>query len=210
MEFMPRSRLALPLLVVVASLLSCEKKSAAPPPVPLAEDGGYKPLSTRNPARMQALRQEIATVFADVPYPGDDRIVDGNNPYDLEAAALAAAFKGKHWKQLTPQELRYHGLAFLSPEALHFYLPAYLIGSLYDYGETTYTDILPSTVLSLTLADGGTALDKMLRQRDLKRVAVFTPAQKRAIRSFLEYVRDELPELGDDPQKALALYWSRD
>jgi len=207
---MARPRLVLPLLLVATSLLSCEKKNTPPPPVPLAEDGGYKPLSTRNPARLQALKQEIATAFADVPYPGDDGIVDGNNPYDLEAAALTAAFKGKHWKQLTPQELRYHGLAFLSPKALHFYLPAYLIGSLYDYGETTYTDILPSTVLSLTLADGGTAQDQMLRQRDLNRFAVFTPTQKRAIRSFLEYVRDELPGEGDESRKALELYWGRD
>lgn len=210
MKPMPRFRLALPLLLVAVSSLSCEKKNSAPPPVPLAEDGGYKPLSTRNPARMQALKQEIAAAFADVPYPGDDGLVDGNNPYDLEAVALVAAFKGKHWKQLTPQDLRYHELAFLSPEALHFYLPAYLIGSLYDYGQTTYGDIIQSTVFSLMLEDGDTAQDQMLRQRDLKRFAVFTPTQKRAIRSFLEYVRDELPEEGDESRKALELYWGRD
>jgi len=207
---MARPGLMLPLLLIAVALLSCEKKSAPPPPVPLAEDGGYKPLSTRNPARLRALKQEIATAFADVPYPGDDGLVDGNNPYDLEAAALAAAFKGKHWKQLTPQELRYHELAFFSREALHFYLPAYLMGSLYDYGETTYSNIIQSTVFSLMVEDGDTPLDQKLRQRDLKRFAVFTPAQKRAIRSFLEYVRDELPEEGDESRKALALYWGQD
>ncbi|HEX8437865.1 DUF6714 family protein [Archangium sp.] len=208
---MPRTarvRLAPPLLVAAVLSLACEKKSA-PPPVPLAEHGGYKPLSTRNPSRMQALRQEIAAAFADVPYPGDDALVDGDNPYDLESVALVEAFKGKHWKQLTPRELRYNELAFLSREALQFYLPAYLIGSLYDYGETTYGDILPSTVLSLLPPDGNTAEDQMLRQRELKRFAVFTPPQKRAIRSFLEYVRDELPEQGDEPRKALELYWGR-
>jgi hypothetical protein len=204
-------RPALPLLLVGALGLACEKKSS-PPPVPLAEDGGYKPLSSRNPARMQALKQEITAAFSDVPYPGDDALVDGDNPYDLESAALAAAFKGKHWKQLTPRELRYNELAFLSREALQFYLPAYLMGSLNDYGETTYGDILPSTVLSLMLPDGDTAEDQRLRQRELKRFAIFTPAQKRAVRSFLEYVRDELPDetdQGNESRRALALYWGR-
>jgi hypothetical protein len=204
-----RVRLAPPLLMAAILALGCEKKST-PPPVPLAEHGGYKPLSTRNPARLQALKQEIASAFVGVPYPGDDALVDGVNPYDQESAALVAAFKGKHWKQLTPRELRYNDLAFLSREALQFYLPAYLIGSLYDYGETTYGDILPSTLLSLTLTDGTTAEGQLLRQRDLKRFAVFTPAQKRAIRAFLEYVRNELPEQGDEPRKAIELYWGGD
>jgi hypothetical protein len=213
MTFLAPHRLALALLLTTASMLACEKKGPPPSPVPLAEDGGYKPLSNRNPARLQALKQEIATAFAYVPYPGDDAIVDGHNPYDLESAALAKSFKGKHWKQLTPLELRNNELAFLSPRALPFYLPAYLLGSLHDYGGTTYGGILEHTVFSLMLTDGDTAEERRSRQQDMERFEAFTPAQKRAIRSFLEYVRDELPDEfyhGEEPRKALELYWGRE
>lgn len=206
-------RLALALLLSTEWMLGCEKKSPPPTPVPLAEDGGYKPLSPRNPARLQALKQEIATAFADVPYPGDDAIVDGHNPYDLESETLAKAFRGKHWKQLTPLELRNNELVFLSPKALPFYLPAYLLGSLNDYGDTTYGSILEHTVFSLMLTDGDTAEERMSRQREQKRFAALTPAQKRAIRSFLEYARDELPDEfyhGEEPRKALELYWGQE
>ena len=123
------------------------------------------------------------------------------------------AFRGKHWKQLTPRELRHNEIAFLSRKALQFYLPAYLIGSLYDYGDTPYADILHSTVFALALADGDTARDHMLRQHELEMFSVFTPTQKRAVRSFLEYVRDEMPDefyQGEVPRKALESYWSRD
>jgi hypothetical protein len=213
MVLLARPRLVPPLLLTAALMLACEKKNPPPPPVPLAVDGGYKPLSTRNPARMQALKQEIAAAFADVPYPGDDGLVDGNNPYDLERADLVKALKGKHWKQLTPVELRHNDLAFMSRKALQFYLPAYLVGSLYDYGDTVYADILQSTVFSLMLPDEDTARDRMLRKHDLERFSVFTPAQKRAICSFLEYVRDELPDefyQGEAPREALALYWGQE
>ncbi len=210
MALLARHRL---ILLATASLLACEKKSPPPPPVPLAVDGGYSPLSTRNPARMHALKQEIAMAFADVPYPGDDGIIDGDNPYDLEMAELTRAFGSKHWKQLSPRELRHHDLAFLSREALQFYLPAYLIGSLYDYGDTPYADILHSTVFALALAEGDTSRARMLRQHEMEVFSVFSPEQKRAIRSFLEYVRDEMPDefyQGDVPRRALTQYWGRD
>ncbi|MFY0529302.1 DUF6714 family protein [Archangium gephyra] len=162
---------------------------------------------------MHALKQEIAMAFAEVPYPGDERIVDGDNPYDLEMAELTRALRGRHWKQLSPRELRHHDLAFLSREALQFYLPAYLIGSLYDYGDTPYADILHSTVFALALAEGDTAREHILRQHEVEMFSVFSPEQKRAIRSFLEYVRDEMPDefyRGDVPKRALTQYWGRD
>ncbi len=122
MALSARPQLALRLLLAAILALACEKKSVPPPPVPLSEDGSYKPLSTRNPSKLQALKQEIATAFSDVPYPGNDGIVDGDNPYDLERADLTKAFNGKHWIELTPRELRQNEIAFLSRKGLQFYL----------------------------------------------------------------------------------------
>jgi hypothetical protein len=164
-----------------------------------------------NPSRPQLLRQEIETAFATVPYPGDARIAYSN--IDWDGAQLAAAFKGKHWKELTPHDMHWHEMTFLSHEGLQFYLPAYMLASLEGYDDTLYEDIRPFTVYGLMLADGDTPQDREVRQLQLNNFSIFTPAQKRAIRSFLEYARDEWTDDfvgGDSPRKALELYWGQD
>jgi hypothetical protein len=149
--------------------------------------------------RLEALRRQIEESFAGVPYPGDERI--GYSPDDWEASLLAADFRGKSWKQLTPEELQVHGWSFLGPEGLQYYFPAYLLAALEDHG-----NILPMTVHGLILAD-----EPELRRYRLERFDVFTPAQKRAIRAFLEYARDELRDVvGDSAREALGRYWGRD
>ncbi len=64
--------------------------------------------------RLTALKQQIEAAFAEGPRPTDDRIV--YNPDDWESAELANAFKGKHWKEVTPENLQYHRNSFLSLE----------------------------------------------------------------------------------------------
>jgi hypothetical protein len=164
-----------------------------------------------NPSRLEALKQEIAAAFADVPYPGDERIAYNHD--DWEGARLSDAFKGKHWGTLTLQELREHDMYFLSHDGFRYYLPAYLLASLSSLDDPLREEILPTTVYGLTLFEGDTPEDQMLRQGRLTRFGVFTPAQTRAIRSFLEYVRDERPDAfleGDAPREALERYWGRD
>lgn len=162
-------------------------------------------------SRQRALQQEIEAAFADVSYPGDDRIAYSN--IDWDGAQLAATFKGKHWKELTPHDLHWHEMTFLSREGLQFYLPAYLLASLEGYDGTLYEDIRPFTVYGLTLVDENTPQGHILRESQLKDFSIFTPVQKRAIRSFLEYARDEWTDDfvgGDSPRKALELYWGQD
>jgi hypothetical protein len=68
--------------------------------------------------RLDALKQQIADAFADVPYPGDDHIVD--DPFDWEAAELLACFKGRHWKELSYEDLFQNSLSFVGLEAFSF------------------------------------------------------------------------------------------
>ncbi|MFY0529300.1 DUF6714 family protein [Archangium gephyra] len=161
--------------------------------------------------RLLALRQQIESAFAEVLYPGDDRIAYSN--IDQDGASLAATFRGKHWKELTPHELHHHEMTFLSREGLQFYLPAYLLASMEGYDGTLYEDIRPFTVYGLTLPDEDTPRNRHLRESRLRDFELFTPAQKRVIRSFLEYARNawtnDLPG-GESPGKALERYWGRD
>jgi hypothetical protein len=169
------------------------------------------PMSTMNPSRLEALKQEIEAAFAGVPYPGDEHIAYSN--IDFDGSRVAAAFKGKHWKELTPDELHWNEMNFLSPAGLHFYLPAYLLASLEDYNGTLNEDIRPLSVYGLTLNDEDTPRNRRIRESQLKEFAAFSPAQKRAIRAFLEYARDEWTDEfpgGDEPKQALERYWSRD
>ncbi len=162
-------------------------------------------------SRHLELRQQIESAFAEVLHPGDDRIAYSN--IDQDGASLAAAFRGKHWKELKPHELHHHEMTFLSREGLQFYLPAYLLASMEGYDGTLYEDIRPFTVYGLTLPDEDTPRNRNLRESRLRDFESFTPAQKQAIRSFLEYARDEWTDDfpgGESPSKALERYWGRD
>ena len=66
----------------------------------------------------EALATQIETSFSNTDYPGDENI--GRDE--------VASFLGKHWKDLTPEQVRARrfDLAMFSPEGFSFYLPAFL------------------------------------------------------------------------------------
>ncbi|MFY0563591.1 DUF6714 family protein [Archangium lansingense] len=154
-------------------------------------------------SRREAIRQQLEAAFADAPYPGDDHI--GYDTEDWESAELVRAFKGKHWKELTPAELQYHSSSFLSSEGFRYYLPAYLLAALEDHG-----NLMPHTVYGLTLPAGSSSGEQRLRAWQLERFEQLSPAQKHAVRAFLEYARGEASHYfsqGQEPRLALTRYW---
>jgi hypothetical protein len=159
--------------------------------------GAELPQATAEPVRRAQIRQAILSAFADVPYPGDKAIAYSSTAWD--GIAINHDFKGYHWRELPRGLLAfYHDvLSFLSVEGLHFFLPAYLLAALEDLH-----DIRTSVAWILTPRED---------IADLKeRFDGYTPAQKRAIRLFLEHVRDAMPQvsLADLAQRALDEYWS--
>lgn len=149
------------------------------------------------------VRQAVEQAFADVPYPGDEGI--GYNLYDWDGAAINRDFKGYHWRALPRDVLLYHhdDLPMLSKHGRQFYLPAYIREAL--EGSTEFIDdVVWTTGLS----------DQDVRMRDwvLDRNEVLSTTQKNAIRMFLEYVRDDLPdEEVLEPYCCIALdyYWTK-
>ncbi|HLL53134.1 MAG TPA: DUF6714 family protein [Myxococcaceae bacterium] len=150
--------------------------------------------------RLDQLKRKIEEAFADVPYPGDRRIC--SDPDYWESAEIIERFRGRHWKEVARDVLQYHqhDLPFFSPEGLRYYLPAYLFAALEPLGDT----------LEFTLyeVDPDTEDDGFWAERH----EPMTPAQKNAIRMWLEYVRDEMPRYMDRPtvQAALDKYWGRE
>ncbi|KFA90911.1 DUF6714 family protein [Archangium violaceum] len=156
-------------------------------------------------SRREALQRQIEAAFADAPHPGDDRI--GYDADDWESAELARAFKGRQWKELSPVELQYHSSSFLSSEGFRYYLPAYLLAALEDHG-----NLMPHTVYGLTLPQGSSPEEQRLRAWQLERFEVLSPTQKRAVRAFLEFARDEASHYfsqGQEPRLALERYWEQ-
>jgi hypothetical protein len=152
--------------------------------------------------RLEALQQQIEQAFVDVPYPGDDHIID--DPYDWEAAELLECFKGKHWKELSYEDLFQNSLTFVGLDAYSFYLPAYLLAALDDYERSDH--------VVYGLCPMSSEKPKLL-QWQLRRYDRLNARQREAVRSFLEYMRDEKREYVFDAEEihdALERYWARE
>jgi hypothetical protein len=139
----------------------------------------------------QTLIQEIENAFADVTYPGDDKLVKSLEYYDNLKVVID--FKGKHWKEISQESLLKHrfDLSRFTPEAFRFYLPAYLIGSLQgeDRGE-----IIEHVIFSFIppIAEGkekGEFLNS-LKSFDSKQIS----AIKAFVRAFIESEKHLLPD----------------
>lgn len=163
-------------------------------------NGNEQPKPNPDPAQRERMRQTILNAFADVAYPGDEAI-SWKSPRDPDRGQeLDQDFKGRHFRDVPRDVLiRHHNeLASFSEEGLLFYLPAYLLAAVDDIYDIVYYVVY---YLDLTDWNG----DALKRQFDR-----FSPVQKRAIRLFLEHVRDAMPQvsLADLAQKALAQYWA--
>lgn len=152
-------------------------------------------------ARHEPVRQIIREAFAEVPYPGDSSIA--YDPDDWEGRDINLDFSGYHWRELPHAIVSYHdsALSFLSAAGMQFYLPAYLLAALESDG-----DVLDSVLYALRPSED--------QRKDYfeSPEASFTTLQRRAVRAFLEWVRDEVAESdgGDAARQALDAYWGKD
>ena len=122
---------------------------------------------------VMALKEKIEEAFAGVPQPDDAYIT--RCPYNCaECARVAAFFKGKAWKELTVAELKAHhvALTLFTPEAFHYYLPAFMLTSIGAYEKG---DLIPDAIrfhFEYTAEAQGHFVVRMSK---------FSPAQRKAI-----------------------------
>jgi hypothetical protein len=120
------------------------------------------------------LVDEIQAAFAATPYPGDGLVHGGE--YGDE---IGRDFRGRAWRDLTPDVLRHHSwacsLLFMTPEAFGYYLPAFLIASLRDGEVLDHT-----TFVLMPPAPTDARMTDLFRRR----VAGLTTTQREAIAGF--------------------------
>lgn len=155
------------------------------------------------------LQKRIVSAFADVPYPGDDRLGDPDGRDDGED--VTEGFRGKDWRSLKPDELWPDALFWMTPEAYHYYFPAYLLAAM----KGNAGDIFDSVLVHLTPPlDTDNAADNFHERHNS-----FTAAQKQVVRDFLDLVLEEIIAHRTKRQifryseerrlRALLDYWSR-
>jgi len=132
--------------------------------------------------------RQVEEAFRDVPYPGDDHLTDGSS---MEALDVADFLRGRDWRDLRLDELvtNHASLFFMTPEAVRFYLPAYLTATLLHYNDA---DQIPGSVMFLLKTPAASDADAYGRYR--ARFGNVSPAQRQAIRAFLTWIRDEHAE----------------
>jgi hypothetical protein len=141
------------------------------------------------------VQESIESAFADVPYPGDDRIADHKDCPECDD--VRKHFRGATWHGHTVAELQQYQsvLPLFTPAALQYFLPAYMIVSLGAWSEA---DMIPFFILQMCLPPRLDA-DSGLHQHHDERFSVFTQPQKAAIAAYLqEWVRSDAHALGAD------------
>jgi len=143
------------------------------------------------------LINQINNIFKDIPYPGDENIVDDPS-HCPECKEVSKAFNKKHWKEVL-LEFKFSLMSFLKPPAIipdsflllttkafQFYLPAFLIYCIDEIDNINQYDEIIS--------------DKIFRMIDiiifklnyfLNLQEYFNIQQRQVIKVFLEYILDK-------------------
>ena len=152
--------------------------------------------------KARVARESIRGAFFGHVHPGHNCIIDGTANDD--AADLLSAFDDRHWSELTPRELFENraGIWSLSPYGYRFYLPAFMTAALESDGRGIAGDIRDSVLASLAPLGDRTEEEQRFRHR----VSLFTDAERRAVRDFLDAMRAAEGGWKSDPAAAPG-YW---
>jgi hypothetical protein len=128
----------------------------------------------------QTTLELIEAAFADVPYPGDDHIVDHQDCPECDD--VRDFFRGKSWRELKFPELHaFHGsLPLLTPEAFHYFLPGYMLAATMNWEQA---DMIPYSVITI----GGYFDDAWnVKNEARENRKIFCVKQRQAIAAWLQ------------------------
>lgn len=134
--------------------------------------------------------RSIEDAWHGVPYPGDDNIFTPDS-YDDED--IINYFRRTTWCGHDPVRLREHSSAFtfFSPQAFHFWLPAFLIAAIQNPAEAdVIVDHIPWSVSDVSAA---------------QRWRLFSEAQRRAVADYFRFQIASHPDEAADERKALGV-----
>jgi len=185
----------------------------------------------------ERIAQRIVDAFRPRDLPGGDPIFLSTS-YEVDTQTLERLARQGSWIDLGHEVLCENplALAFMTPDAFAWFLPAYLLVSVIGYSESGLTSTIitcltppdeADSVRFQTLVDETAELDQDLLVEepqpvslgtDDKLVELFTERfaslsldQKAAVRDYLEYIDaahgEDFPVFG--PKQALDRYWAR-
>lgn len=134
--------------------------------------------------------RSIENAWRDVAYPGDSKIFTPDS-YDDEG--IVNYFCGTTWRGHDTLSLRAHSSAFtfFTPEAFHYWLPAFLIAAIQDPAEAdVIVDYIPWSVS-----------DSYASQR----WPLFSQAQRQAVAAYLRLQIERFSDGVNDERKALSI-----
>jgi len=151
---------------------------------------------------IKAAVTSIEEAFATSGYPGDDHIAHHQNYNPSDGWNCAEVFRGKAWQDVEPAALIKCAIPFLTPEAFRYFLPAYMLGKLLHPTEADVAgDFIVYSLVPPKEDDHLVAWRKQLEP--------LTPAQKRAVRMFLEVIANDPDDIFRDAQNALDGFWNK-
>ncbi|NOZ85134.1 MAG: hypothetical protein GXP49_02495 [Deltaproteobacteria bacterium] len=121
---------------------------------------------------------------------------------------MASFFRGKTWHEITlkllQDEYNCDGsacLAFMSPEAFRYYLPAYMIIGVTEYEEA---DLIGDAAIYALSPPQDNGLIESWSQK----ISVFSEKQKEIIAKFLQFMHENY-EINDESLINALCYWNR-
>lgn len=153
-----------------------------------------------NPETIQSAIQEIETAFAGLTPPADDKLL---HPQCMDDVDIKDFYGGPDAWTLSDDMIigNYAASSGFSAEAFQYYMPAFMVWALKHPDTVEYAP--ESTLFALDPASTGPDL----RDFQVSKYALFTPAQRQAVVAFLEaFTQDS--DLGEMAENALANYWS--
>ena len=127
------------------------------------------------------LIEQITSAFKDIEYPGDGELHRNDETKELI---------GKHWKDIPLEMLRVDSrILYLSPKALRFYLPAYLIAIISNPDEM---DILVGDIVRFL----SPTEQSLWKNETIPYLPPFEPKEKAAIKAFFDAYKQLFPDGG--------------
>ena len=139
--------------------------------------------------------RSIENPWRDVEYPGDSKIFTPDSCNDED---IVRYFRGTTWRGHAPAELRAHSSAFtfFTPEAFHYWLPAFMIAAIQSPEEAdVVVDLIPWSVSNRYAA---------------QRWPLFSRIQRQAVAAYLQFQIEKFPAGADDERKALGILENAD
>jgi len=132
----------------------------------------------------------IEGAWQEVPYPGDEKIFTPDS-YDDED--IVNYFGGTTWRGHSPTDLRCHSSAFtfFTPEAFHYWLPAFMIAAIENPEEA---DVVCERI-AWSVSDNHAA----------QRWPLFSEAQREAVATYLRFQIQKSADGADHERKALGI-----